>query len=212
MNEQIRAAICDMGHDEAVIFDGPDYDRKDHGKLDLAGRRFGKLTVIEEVGRTQNGKVIWKCKCDCGGETNAIASNLKNGISKSCGCQRTETLMKRSTTHGGRRTRLYQIWCNMKQRCKNVNYPDYGGRGIEVCEEWKNSFEAFRDWALANGYRDDLTIERKDVNGDYCPENCTWATRKAQNNNTRNNHFIEYNGQTKTISQWAEIIVRCFPF
>lgn len=96
----------------------------------------------------------------------------------------------------------------MKDRCYREGssaYEHYGGRGISVCNEWQHSFEAFRDWALANGYRDDLTIDRKDVNGDYCPENCRWATLKEQGNNKRYNHLVEYKGETHTLSEWSEI-------
>jgi hypothetical protein len=95
----------------------------------------------------------------------------------------------------------------MIDRCENQNvshYFRYGGRGIAICKEWRNSFEAFGNWALSNGYRDDLSIDRIDVNGNYCPENCRWATPKEQSNNKRNNHLIEYNGETKTMKQWCD--------
>lgn len=102
--------------------------------------------------------------------------------------------------------RLYGIWTGIKGRTQNHNnkcYKNYGGRGITVCDEWENSYEAFRDWALANGYQDDLTIDRIDNDGNYCPENCRWVDRITQNNNRRSNHFITHNGETKTITQWA---------
>lgn len=109
--------------------------------------------------------------------------------------------------HGGKGSRLYSIWRAMKTRCYNPNskaYPRYGGRGITVCDEWLDSFEAFRDWALANGYRDDLTIDRVDSNGPYAPENCRWATYKEQANNTRRNRIITVNGERLTIAAASE--------
>ena len=106
-----------------------------------------------------------------------------------------------------RHTRLYKEWRAMKNRCSCSTWEDYGnygGRGITVCEEWEKSFEAFRDWAIANGYRDDLTLDRKNVNGNYEPSNCRWATLKEQANNTRKSRYIEYKGERKTIRQWAD--------
>lgn len=115
---------------------------------------------------------------------------------------------KNFTRHGKRRTRLYNIWCCMKKRCYNKNYTyyhNYGGRGIKVCEEWLNDFQAFYDWSMSHGYSDDLTIDRKDNDGDYCPDNCRWVNRKSQNRNSRNCHYLEYNGETHTITEWSEI-------
>lgn len=111
--------------------------------------------------------------------------------------------------HGESRTRLYRIWKRMRQRCSNPKDPafcNYGGRGISVCEEWNESYHAFRDWALANGYRDDLTIDRKDNNGPYSPENCRWATKVVQANNTRANHLFEVNGEVHTLAEWSKIL------
>lgn len=111
------------------------------------------------------------------------------------------------TIHGMSHSRLYQIWNSMKQRCENPNaisYPRYGGKGITVCEEWKKSFIAFRDWALSHGYADNLTIDRKSNSGNYCPENCRWVTNKEQQNNTSYNRLYTYNGETFNIMQWAE--------
>jgi hypothetical protein len=108
--------------------------------------------------------------------------------------------------HGGRKTRLYEIWYNMRQRCYNSNiesYKNYGGRGIIVCDEWKNDFVSFRDWALSNGYTESLTLDRIDVNKDYCPENCRWVSQLIQQNNRSNNHYITYNNQNKTLAEWA---------
>lgn len=109
--------------------------------------------------------------------------------------------------HGGKHTRLYNIWCGMKNRCYNKNnshYPRWGGRGIKICNEWKNNFVAFRNWAEQNGYRENLTLDRIDNNKDYSPANCRWATVKEQNNNQRSNRLITYKGVTKNLTQWAE--------
>lgn len=110
-------------------------------------------------------------------------------------------------THGMYNTRLYDIWVNMKQRCFNPNdqaYHNYGGRGIAVCDEWKENFQEFYDWAIANGYGDTLSVDRIDNNGNYCPENCRWTDRNVQNRNRRNNHKLTYNGVSKTVVEWAE--------
>ena len=110
-------------------------------------------------------------------------------------------------THGHSNDRIYHIWCDMKRRCKNPKnkrYNRYGGRGICVCEEWEN-FENFYDWAIQNGFEKNLTLDRIDVNGNYEPENCRWISRKEQMRNTRSNHLLTYNGDTKTMAEWAEI-------
>lgn len=174
---------------------------------DLTGQRFGRI-VVESRDFSNKKAAFWICKCDCGNSATVQSTHLRNGSTKSCGCLHAENAIKSNwSTHGCSRTRLYEEWSRMKGRCRNKQnprYPNYGGRGICVCPEWESSFEAFRDWALANGYRDDLTIERKDVNGNYCPENCCWATQKEQQNNRRNNHYITHQGKTQTIKQWAE--------
>ena len=175
--------------------------------IDLTGQRFGRLTVIRRD-ESRKKAAYWLCRCDCGKEKVVQGCHLRSGATVSCGCLHMENAFKSNwSTHGGSGTRLYAEWIGMKGRCcnkRNKRYPDYGGRGIKVCSEWLDSFEAFREWALANGYQDDLTIERKDVNGDYCPENCCWATQKEQQNNRRNNHYLTYQGRRQTIKQWAE--------
>lgn len=111
--------------------------------------------------------------------------------------------------HGMSRSRLYHIWNSMKQRCSNphtISYKYYGAKGVAVCQEWENGFESFAEWAMANGYADDLTIDRIDSNGDYCPSNCRWATPKTQQNNTSYNRLYSYAGETHNIMEWAEII------
>lgn len=172
-------------------------------KLDLRGQRFGRWTVLEEVGRS-HGSVLWRCRCDCGTVKNVSAQALRKGESTSCGCYNREIITK----HGMGRTRLHGIWCNMRYRCENPtakNTADYGGRGIKVCEEWSNSFEAFAEWALANGYTDELTIDRIDNNGNYEPSNCRWATRVEQGRNKRNNVWLTFNGETHILAEWARI-------
>lgn len=148
-------------------------------KKDLSGMRFGKLVSVREVGM-KNGAYVWECVCDCGNTAFVDVRHLSSGHTQSCGCNRREGTKKPAYSHGLCRTRLYRIWGNMKTRCLNpraYNYSYYGGKGIAICEEWLHSFEAFYDWAMGNGYKDGLTIDRKDSNGDYCPSNCQWITQ-----------------------------------
>ena len=174
---------------------------------DLVGQRFGRLVVLERSG-TQCGSAMWLCKCDCGNMVVSNGHNLRRGVTKSCGCNKSEATRKIVTTHGQSKTRLYRTWTGMKQRCSNPNrkaYKDYGGRGIVVCEEWNNSFEAFYDWAINSGYSDNLTIDRIDNDGSYCPENCRWVSRTEQANNKSTNNYITVNGETHTKAEWTKI-------
>lgn len=175
------------------------------------GNRYNRLIVIEEVQKQTRGKMVI-CKCDCGNITNPISiSRLERGRVKSCGCLKaeyTQSLIK----HGGRHSRLYNTWCNIKQRCYNSNMRDYrlyGGRGIVMCDEWKNDYATFKEWALDNGYdetapRGVCTIDRIDNNGNYSPDNCRIASQKTQCNNLRKNLLIEIDGRTQTLKQWAD--------
>lgn len=171
-------------------------------RIDLTGQRFGRLTVIERDGTDKNGRnVMWLCVCDCGGTTRTTTTHLRNGHAQSCGCLFREKLIEGgektrfATTHGKSRTRLYRILTGMKSRCYNPQshkYPLYGARGITVCDEWKNSFQAFYEWAIANGYSDDLSIDRIDNDRGYSPNNCRWSTVTEQNRNRRCCHNEEH--------------------
>ena len=156
--------------------------------IDLKGQRFGRLTVIESCGKASDRHILWLCKCDCGNERVISGNSLRSSLTKSCGCFNSDIVTKRNIKHNGCGTRLYAIWKNMNTRCKNTNNPrfkDYGGRGIKICSEWKE-FINFRIWAMSNEYSKNLTIDRVNVNGNYEPLNCRWATYKEQNNNKRN--------------------------
>lgn len=161
---------------------------------DITGKRFGRLVVIERAANTKKGSAKWLCLCDCGKETIVRTSSLNNGGTKSCGCLQREhmTALGYARKKYDSNSRLYHIWQSMKQRCLNSNhrrYNDYGGRGITVCEEWKNSFQVFYDWAMANGYKENLSIDRIDNDKGYSPDNCQWATMKEQRNNRRDSTF-----------------------
>ena len=156
-------------------------------KLDLTGKKFGRLTVLRENGRTNANKVKWECQCDCGNISTHVGSRMKNGDIQSCGCMQLEAIKTCNITHGMSYTREYNIWQGMKDRCinsENQGYEDYGGRGISVCTRWLDSFENFyEDMGLSP--TDDHSIDRIDNEGNYCPDNCRWATIKQQSDNKR---------------------------
>lgn len=174
----------------------------------LAGQKFGKLTIIKRA-KNRGHNTYWLCQCDCGNFKEAEASNLKTGTTNSCGCDKRKKQVLASTKHNQSKTRIYRIWSGLKQRCNNKKsktYKYYGGRGIKVCEKWQKNFEIFRDWAIQNGYQEGLTIDRIDPNGNYEPANCRWISNFEQQHNKRNNKFLTYNNQTYCISEWAKII------
>lgn len=171
----------------------------------VPNERYTRLVVVKEVEKTKNGQRQVLCKCDCGNFKIADLKNLRKGRIKSCGCLKKGRAKSANTIP---RDRLYKIWGDVIQRCenpKNDKFNRYGGRGIKIHSEWRISYLAFKEWALNNGYSDNLTIDRIDVNGDYEPTNCRWTTSKVQANNKRNNVLITYNGETHTISEWSDI-------
>ena len=189
---------------------------------DLTGMRFGMLTVIDRaedhVFKSGARAVQWNCICDCGNKVAVLSGNLVSGNSTSCGCHRVERTKEVNTKHGGclnyKGERLYGVWKGMIRRCSDVDNPkyyNYGGRGIKVCNEWLNDYGAFRTWALQNGYdknapKGECTIDRIDVNGDYCPENCRWANMKEQSRNkTCTIPDVEYMGEKRSLKDWSEI-------
>lgn len=161
--------------------------------MELVGKRFGKLTVVERMQNSKAHKTRWLCRCDCGNEVIVVGSNLQSGNTTSCGCLHNELLAesnaKTKITHGHSKSRLYTIWTDMKQRCNNPNdryYKLYGGRGICVCKEWEHDFQAFYNWATSHGYKDSLSIDRIDNEKGYSSDNCRWATAKEHAENRRN--------------------------
>lgn len=177
---------------------------------DLTGKKFGLLTVVGMVD-SDTRKTYWVCQCDCGNMKTVRSDSLQSGAIKSCGCLKKaqdKVNLTKHHRHKMSRTRIYQEWQGMKGRCYNSHDPRYdrwGGRGIKVCDEWKESFEAFYSWALSSGYSDELTIDRIDNDGDYTPENCRWATQKEQSRNRSTNINITIGNSTRTLTEWCEI-------
>lgn len=181
---------------------------------DLTGMRFGRLTVVGDDGRrTHRNVIMWHCICDCGNHKYVPTDYLTSGDTRSCGClfkeisKRPKHISHGDATSNGEYPRLYKTWIGMRRRCYDStieSYRNYGGRGISVCDEW-DKYENFKSWAISNGYRDDLSIDRIDVNGDYEPSNCRWANNIEQGNNRRANRLVEYDGQTHTVKEWSRL-------
>ena len=172
---------------------------------DMVGHKYGKLTALHRISNA-DGHTKYECKCECGNIVIVDSCNLSTGATKSCGCIRKSTTKTLKLSHGQCGTRLYRCWRNMIDRCENFNnveYKNYGNRGIFVCEEW-HSFNNFYIWALSNGYKDTLTIERIDVNKGYSPDNCTWADYYTQARNRTDNVKIRFNGKEMILTDWAK--------
>lgn len=176
---------------------------------DLSGKKFNMLTVINRaddyVSPRGHLSVQWNCQCECGNYTVTRGTRLKSGHTKSCGCYASAD-NRGSTIHGLCHTKIYGIWLGMKQRCLNPNssnFKSYGGRGIRICDEWKDDPVAFNEWATNNGFAENLTIDRIDVNGNYTPENCRWITNHEQQFNKRSSHYIVFRGEKMTVAEFS---------
>lgn len=175
-------------------------------KYNLIGNRYGHLVVEKELPPNRHKEVVWLCRCDCGDTHIATSYNLMRGRTTTCRSCMFARIAKSQTKHRCEPKRLHEIYTNMKTRCHNPNYVlwhRYGGRGISICKEWEESFTAFREWALNSGYSENLTLDRIDNDGDYCPQNCKWSTITEQSNNRRNNRYITSSGKTDTMANWA---------
>lgn len=173
---------------------------------DILCQKYGRLTVLEEIIKIGKGR-RFRVVCDCGNTKDVELTHLRMGFIVSCGCFNKEQTSKAKGTHRMSGNKLYSIWANMIQRCINpntINYKGYGGRGITICNEWKNSFENFLNWAQKNNYNHNLEIDRINNDGNYCPENCRFVTRTQNARNRTVTHYIVYKGEKKSLAEWSE--------
>lgn len=210
------SCICDCGND--VVVNGNDLRKgrvkscgclKKEQELDIIGQKFNKLTVLERVGKTDGGRYLFNCLCDCGISKIYEGRYVKSGKVKSCGNHIVDAVREANTTHGDTGTRLYQIYRSMLKRCYNPNndaYLHYGGRGIKVSSKWldENGYANFKEWSLANGYNENLTIDRINNDGNYSPNNCRWATYRQQSLNRQDTIYIRKDGEIKTLKEWCD--------
>ena len=178
--------------------------------IDLTGKRFKMLVVVKKLDNDNRNRIMWKCLCDCGRTHLVLGHSLRNGETKSCGCSSNKLMNETKTLirgYSGHR-KLIGVWENMKKRCadpKHISYKNYGARGISVCNEWL-VFGNFIKWALVNGYREKLEIDRVNNDGNYCPENCEWVTKTQNLSHTRKTNNLIINGESKRVDDWAVLI------
>lgn len=186
--------------------------------IDITEQKFGRLIVLKYKGKSKYGHSVWLCKCVCGNKKIINKSSLTSGGTKSCGCLQKEMVKlykkeKPNFIHGMSHTTFHNKWCSMIERCYNPNHPayhNYGGRGIKICEKWldfinfkEDMYESYLEHKKNNDY---TSIEREDNNGNYCKENCRWATRAEQSSNRRNSHLITYKKETLSLKEWSKKI------
>ena len=187
--------------------------------FDLTGEKIGKLTVIKRVENDKFNRSKWLCQCDCGNQTIVAGTFLRTHKTNSCGClfKEVHSKSKYKNKKSKEFKRIYNIFNGMKNRCYNMkskDYKNYGARGIKICNQWlnkENGIDNFFDWSITNGYKENLTIDRIDVNGNYEPDNCRWITLKQQFLNKRNNKLITFNNKTQTLSEWSKELKIKYP-
>lgn len=177
--------------------------------MGIAGEKFNKLTVLNKTNEKANKTYLWLCECECGNLTKVKKWNITSGNTRSCGCLKVESIKKvgqQNISHGMRYTKIYKIWESMKRRCNNEKaerYASYGGRGITYCEEWEK-FDGFYEWVKESGYKEGLSIDRIDVDGNYEPSNCRWVTLEQQSFNKTNSRKVHYKDKELTIAELAK--------